>query len=86
MARSIAANRKKRGRGRPPTGIGPVEPLRLYPEMDEQVRSFMRNEPDNPTRAEALRRLVDLGLKLKRERESGTGHGDGTGKRREADA
>lgn len=60
MSGSIAVNKKTRGR--PKTGIGPVVGVRLYPEMEKQVNDWIAGQGDRPSRPEALRRLVQLGL------------------------
>lgn len=53
---SIPDNRKTRGR--PSTGIGKPVGLRLYPDMEEAIDRFIAEEPDAPTRPEALRRIL----------------------------
>jgi hypothetical protein len=72
---SIAdSKKKKRGPGRPKTGIGPAIGLRLYPELTARVEKHIRErEPDKPSLPEALRRLVDFALKVKERRESQSG-------------
>jgi hypothetical protein len=62
---SIVDNRKKRGRGRPPTGIGKPVGLRLYPELEEKVDAWASKQPDRPGRPEAIRRLIEIALKTK---------------------
>src|SRR5436305_6771505 len=59
---SIADNRKKRGRGRPPTGIGSPVGLRLYPDLEKRIDEWRRKQPDQPGRPEAIRRLLELAL------------------------
>jgi hypothetical protein len=70
---SIADNRKKRGRGRPPTGIGKPVGLRLYPELERRVDQWASNQPDNPGRPEAIRRLIEQALAAKSKRQSRRG-------------
>lgn len=57
----------KAKRGRPKTtGVGLLIGLRWHqPELDE-IDDWRREEKDMPSRAEALRRLVKLGLSVKR--------------------
>src|SRR5947209_19117292 len=60
MAKSITRKRK-RGRGRPrinPTSIH----LSLAPDLLARVDEFLSDQKDNPSRPEAVRRLVELGL------------------------
>ncbi len=52
-------------RGRPATGRDPVTAIRLSPEMRETVDAWASRQPDTPSRSEAIRRLVELGLKVK---------------------
>ena len=56
---------KKRGR---PAGrsYGETIPVRLSPALKEKVDAWADTQPDAPSRSEALRRLVELGLKWKR--------------------
>jgi len=67
---SIIDNRKKRGRGRPPTGIGKPVGLRLYPELERRIDDWASKQSDRPGRPEAIRRLVEIALtvKLKQQR------------------
>jgi hypothetical protein len=60
---SIAVNKKNK-RGRPPTGIGPVIGVRLYPEMQVELATWIERQPDpKPSRPEAIRRLIKKGLR-----------------------
>jgi hypothetical protein len=59
---SISDNRKKQGRGRPPTGIGKPVGLRLYPVLERQVDAWAAKQPDKPGRPEAIRRLLERAL------------------------
>jgi len=61
MARSIKVNQKKRGR--PATGRDPVSAVRLPAEVTVQVDKWAEDHEAN--RSEAIRRLVELGLKVK---------------------
>src|SRR5690349_16875733 len=58
---AISVIRKKRGR--PPTGVDPVTAIRLSPEIREAVDAWAAEQKDAPSRSEAIRRLVELGLK-----------------------
>jgi hypothetical protein len=60
---SIADNRKKRGRGRPPTGIGNPVGLRLYPALEKQLDEWRKRQDDRPGRPEAIRRLLEQALR-----------------------
>jgi hypothetical protein len=53
---------KKRGRGRPATGQDPHVSLRLPVETIAEAEAWAAQQPDKPTRSEALRRLINLGL------------------------
>jgi hypothetical protein len=63
MKRSITEI-QKRGRGRPATGRDPAVTTRLAEETIGAVDKWA-SKNDVPTRAEAIRRLVELGLKAK---------------------
>lgn len=55
----------KKGRGRPATGRDPVTAIRLSKELRETVDKWADKQDDQPGRSEAIRRLVELGLKSK---------------------
>jgi hypothetical protein len=57
---------KRAGAGRPATGRDPVTAIRLSPEMRDTVDQWAARQPDKPTRSEAIRRLVELGVKIKK--------------------
>jgi hypothetical protein len=59
---------KKRGRGRPATGQDPHISLRLSVETIAAAEAWAAQQPDKPTRSEALRRLIDLGMQAARKR------------------
>src|ERR1700682_5716095 len=61
MAKSIKVNQKKRGR--PATGRDPVSAVRLPIELTDAVDRW--GEDHEANRSEAIRRLVELGLKVK---------------------
>jgi hypothetical protein len=60
MRKSIPVLRKKRGR--PPTGQDPVTAVRLSSALKSQIEDWAKQQPDNPSRSEAIRRLVEMGL------------------------
>jgi Arc/MetJ-type ribon-helix-helix transcriptional regulator len=62
MAKSIKVNQKKRGR--PATGRDPVSAVRLPAEIAASVDKWAEDREVN--RSEAIRRLVELGLKAKK--------------------
>jgi hypothetical protein len=55
----------KKGRGRPATGRDPVTAIRLSAELRATVDKWSAKQDDEPSRSEAIRRLVELGLKAK---------------------
>jgi hypothetical protein len=56
----------KKGRGRPATGRDPVTAIRLSKELRATVDKWASKQDDMPGRSEAIRRLVELGLKVKK--------------------
>jgi hypothetical protein len=56
----------KKGRGRPATGRDPVTAIRLSAEMRAAVDKWAAGQDDDPGRSEAIRRLVEIGLKAKK--------------------
>jgi hypothetical protein len=55
----------KKGRGRPATGRDPVTAIRLSAELRATIDKWAAKQDDTPARSEAIRRLVELGLKAK---------------------
>jgi hypothetical protein len=51
--------------GRPRTGITPLMGFRAEPVMRAEIVRWAENQPDMPSLSEAIRRLVELGLKAK---------------------
>lgn len=49
-------------RGRPATGKDPVTAIRLSDELRVRLDDWRREQADMPTRSEAIRRLVEIGL------------------------
>ena len=62
MAKLIKVSQKK-GRGRPATGRDPVSAVRLPVELTAAVEKWA--DDNEASRSEAIRRLVELGLKAK---------------------
>jgi hypothetical protein len=52
--------------GRPATGRDPVRAIRLSDEFLSKVDAWATKQADEPGRSEAIRRLVELGLKAKK--------------------
>ena len=61
IAKSISVKRKKAGR--PATGTEPLYGVRISDELMGQIQKWGRE--NSATRSEAIRRLVELGLKAK---------------------
>lgn len=53
---------QKKKRGRPATGRDPVTAIRLPEELRVRVEAWAATLHDTPSRSEAIRRLVELGL------------------------
>jgi hypothetical protein len=66
MPKSILVVRKKRGR--PRTGQDPVTAVRLSPVLKSQIEDWAKQQSDEPSRSEAIRRLVKLALAAKAKR------------------
>jgi len=62
MAKSIPVNVKRRGR--PATGQNPVSAVRLPTDLTAKIDAWAEKHGSH-TRSEAIRRLVELGLKVK---------------------
>jgi hypothetical protein len=63
MTKSISVKRKKVGR--PATGTEPLYGVRMSDELMVRIESWA--EEISVTRSEAIRRLVELGLKAKKQ-------------------
>ena len=61
MAKSITVKRKKAGR--PATGTEPLYGVRISDDLMGQIQKWGRE--NSATRSEAIRRLVEIGLKAK---------------------
>jgi hypothetical protein len=63
--KSARKNGTKKSRGRPATGVGLQIGARWSPEVLEAIDDWRRKQDDLPGRPEAIRRLVEIGLKVK---------------------
>jgi hypothetical protein len=63
MAKKTVLAKKKRGPA--PTGIGVQVVVRMQPNPLSALDRWAAKQSDQPTRAEAIRRLVELGLTVK---------------------
>jgi hypothetical protein len=54
---------QKKKLGRPATGNDPIRTFRLSDEKVAEIEAWAARQPDKPSRSEALRRLIDLGMK-----------------------
>jgi hypothetical protein len=63
MKKSIPVNKKSRGRPKKQGGVDPVSAVRLPAAVTAQVDAW--GEKRELNRSEAIRRLVELGLKAK---------------------
>jgi hypothetical protein len=57
---------KRPGSGRKPTGVDPARTIRLSDEFIATVDAWAAQQSDEPTRSEAIRRLVEIGLNMKK--------------------
>jgi hypothetical protein len=55
----------KKRRGPAPTGKGVQVVVRLQPDPLAALDKWAAKQSDQPTRAEAIRRLIEIGLKAK---------------------
>jgi hypothetical protein len=60
MKKAISVMQK---RGRPPTGKTPTIALRATDEFRDTVERWAAKQSDKPSLSEAIRRLVEIGLK-----------------------
>jgi len=66
MRRQTVISKKKRGP--PATGKGTPIMVRLQPSPLAKLDQWIRDQDDQPSRPEAIRRLVELGLTAKAKR------------------
>ena len=69
MKKTRVSDNKKRI-GRPPTGVGTLVGQRWRDDQLEQIDRWRKGQADLPGRAEAIRRLVDIGLRDEAKAES----------------
>jgi hypothetical protein len=55
-------DKKRKKIGRPATGHDPQFAFRIPLETIVAIEAWAKQQPDKPSRSEALRRLVDIGL------------------------
>jgi hypothetical protein len=60
----------KKKMGRPATGRDPIRTFRLSDEKVAEIDAWAARQPDKPSRSEALRRLIDLGIEASSSRGS----------------
>lgn len=65
MRKSISVNKKSRGRPKKKGGSYPVTAVRLPPAALKGVDDWAGAQDDKPGRSEAIRRLVELGLRAR---------------------
>jgi hypothetical protein len=63
MKKAISA--KQKSVGRPATGITPMMGFRADPALRASIVRWAENQSDMPALSEAIRRLVEIGLKAK---------------------
>jgi len=63
MKKAISAHKKSRGR--PATGHDPSVSTRFPSDVMAGIIAWAAKQKDNPPRSEAIRRLVEIGLKAK---------------------
>jgi hypothetical protein len=60
-----ATSVKQKVRGRPRTGIRPLIGFRADEATRAKIVKWAEGQPDTPSLSEAIRRLVEIGLKAK---------------------
>jgi hypothetical protein len=65
MAGSISVNKKSIGRPKKKGGVYPVIAVRLSPNVLDAVETWAHRQGDKPGRSEAIRRLVEIGLRAR---------------------
>jgi hypothetical protein len=56
---------KRPGAGRPATGKDPQVNMRMPAMLIAEIETWSAKQADKPVRSEAIRRLVEIGLKAK---------------------
>jgi hypothetical protein len=62
MKKSLSVVKRAVGRSRKEGGVNPVSATRLPPETSASVDAWAASQDDEPSRSEAIRRLVELAL------------------------
>jgi hypothetical protein len=57
---------RRPGAGRPATGKDPMVTMRMPADLIANVEAWAADQQDEPVRSEAIRRLVEIGLKAKK--------------------
>jgi hypothetical protein len=65
MNKSISVYKNPVGRPKKKGGVHPVSAVRLPPDIASAVDHWAEGQLDKPRRSEAIRRLVEIGLKAK---------------------
>lgn len=60
---NVSVSKKKIGR--PKTGVGTLIGMRWHAPVLAAIEEWRRDQPDLPSRSEAIRRLVEIGLRAK---------------------
>src|SRR5947209_20624948 len=60
--RASVQKKAKKKRGRPATGRDPVTAIRLPEDLRVRVEGWAAKLGDTPSRSEAIRRLIEIGL------------------------
>jgi hypothetical protein len=60
--------KQKRRGGRPATGHDPVTALRMPAALTARVEEWAKQQPDQPSRSEAIRRMIEMVLKMTEKR------------------
>jgi hypothetical protein len=68
MKKAIRKSRggKRPGSGRPATGTDPARTIRLSDEFIANVDTWAAQQADKPNPSEAIRKLVEIGLKAEK--------------------
>jgi Arc/MetJ-type ribon-helix-helix transcriptional regulator len=57
---------KRPGSGRKPTGTDPARTIRLSDQFLDKIDHWATQQEDQPSRSEAIRQLVELGLTIRK--------------------
>jgi hypothetical protein len=70
LVMQMAYKVRQKKRGRPATGKTPIRAIRLSDEFMDEIDHWATQQEDQPGRSEAIRRLVERGLKPRNSRGS----------------